>query len=502
MAQVAGSVLGAGALLVPTAFAGAGNAPLVSLAVAGCLVLWSLLMSASGGSTAGGSVGFVRARLGDGAGTGLTAMYFAGFVVGQAAIAMAAGAYAARAAAPLLSGRYAGPVAVVAGMAVLALAAGGAIGGVPFSSAARRVRLTCALALAVAGWLRPDLLPPTDDPVSGALLIALPVLFAWVGLEGAIPGTGSGWRMPAASLCAVPAVAVFYAVLLAPSATAPRETSGVAALPVLYGLSAMVVCASYCLTNLRAMGAQATRLRHFRSPAEREASKAGIAVAFAAACAVLTLAHVARWGVATLLLGPGAMTAGIYLVMALAALRPMRTPRSPVPGDARPDEELGAAPSPGGAAIVIRAAVPADLPAVAELCAAHAAYEKAGPVPADLAVRLEPVLFATTPRAWCLVAERDGELIGYTTYSLEFSTWEATDYVHMDCLFIAEPHRGGGLGRRLLDTVRDAAGALGARQVQWQTPDWNADAIRFYDRAGASARSKMRYALPTAGPGD
>ncbi|MEU3529800.1 GNAT family N-acetyltransferase [Streptomyces sp. NPDC038707] len=149
---------------------------------------------------------------------------------------------------------------------------------------------------------------------------------------------------------------------------------------------------------------------------------------------------------------------------------------------------------PGG---VIRPATAADLPAIARLCAAHAAFERAEPVPVDLATRLEPVLFSAHPRAWCLVVDHGGELIGYATYSREFSTWQATDYVHLDCLFVTEPHRGEGWGHALLNAVKDAAAASGATHMQWQTPDWNTDAIRFYHRARAEARPKVRFSLPT-----
>ena len=39
---------------------------------------------------------------------------------------------------------------------------------------------------------------------------------------------------------------------------------------------------------------------------------------------------------------------------------------------------------------VIRPATEADLPAIADLCAAPSAFERAGAVPADLATRLSP----------------------------------------------------------------------------------------------------------------
>ncbi|MFE9425269.1 GNAT family N-acetyltransferase [Kitasatospora sp. NPDC006697] len=152
----------------------------------------------------------------------------------------------------------------------------------------------------------------------------------------------------------------------------------------------------------------------------------------------------------------------------------------------------------GGA---IRPATPADLPALARLCAAHAEFERADPVPADLADRLGTALFAAAPRAWCLVVERAGELIGYASFSREFSTWQAADHLHLDCLFVTEPHRGGGWGGALLAAVRGSAADLGAAEVQWQTPEWNADAIRFYRRAGAVGRPKVRFALPVAADG-
>ncbi|MFE9848620.1 GNAT family N-acetyltransferase [Streptomyces sp. NPDC005576] len=155
------------------------------------------------------------------------------------------------------------------------------------------------------------------------------------------------------------------------------------------------------------------------------------------------------------------------------------------------------APRPGG---TVRRALLADLPKVAEMCAAHAAFEGAGPVPADLATRLESALLPADPRAWCFVGDHEGELTGYATCSLEFSTWQASDYIHLDCLFVTETHRGEGWGRRLLDAVTRTAAARSLAQVQWQTPEWNADAIRFYTRAGAQASPKVRFSLPVQIP--
>ncbi|MDH6110282.1 ribosomal protein S18 acetylase RimI-like enzyme [Kitasatospora sp. MAP12-15] len=141
--------------------------------------------------------------------------------------------------------------------------------------------------------------------------------------------------------------------------------------------------------------------------------------------------------------------------------------------------------------MLIRPATPADLPALAALCADHARYERSGPVAADLAERLHPALFGAAPRLAALVlVAPDGELAGYATWSREFSTWTGAEYTHLDCLYVDAAHRSGGHGRRLIEAV---IAETDAGPLQWQTPDWNTGAQRFYDRLGAHGTAKIRY---------
>jgi len=146
------------------------------------------------------------------------------------------------------------------------------------------------------------------------------------------------------------------------------------------------------------------------------------------------------------------------------------------------------------AAVRIRRARAADLEQILGLCAEHAAFEGAAFAPGHARWPLSRLLFGRRPRLRCLVAETGGRLAGYATYAAEVSTWRAASYLHMDCLFVREAFRNAGLGRRLLERVAAAARAQGCRIVEWQTPSWNADAIRFYERAGAKGSPKVRYA--------
>ncbi|MEV7521075.1 GNAT family N-acetyltransferase [Streptomyces sp. NPDC091371] len=150
---------------------------------------------------------------------------------------------------------------------------------------------------------------------------------------------------------------------------------------------------------------------------------------------------------------------------------------------------------------VIRRALVGDLPRLVELIHEHVAYEKSAPRPPGLAERLGPRIFAEGARLWVLLAENpDGEVAGYAACSEEFAFWDGRPYLHMDCLYLAEEARGHGLGAALMDAVADLARELGLDHVEWQTPDWNEGAIRFYDRLGATGRPKRRYALPVDRP--
>lgn len=142
---------------------------------------------------------------------------------------------------------------------------------------------------------------------------------------------------------------------------------------------------------------------------------------------------------------------------------------------------------------VVRPAAPEDLEAIVALCGEHAAFERAAFSAERTRVALGAFLFAKRPRAWCLVVELRGTLIGYATYSLEFSTWRASEYAHMDCLYLKDSARNAGIGRELIHRVRAAAGQLGCALIEWQTPSWNRAAVRFYDRLGAVGSPKIRY---------
>ncbi|HEY3569049.1 MAG TPA: GNAT family N-acetyltransferase [Thermoanaerobaculia bacterium] len=85
-----------------------------------------------------------------------------------------------------------------------------------------------------------------------------------------------------------------------------------------------------------------------------------------------------------------------------------------------------------------------------------------------------------------LVAEREGEVVGYT-----YAGIEGTDYMALrgpaGALYdiVVDPaHRGQGVGRMLLDATLDALEAKGAPRVVLSTAEGNKAAQRLFARAG------------------
>ncbi|MCH9650601.1 MAG: GNAT family N-acetyltransferase [Deltaproteobacteria bacterium] len=139
-----------------------------------------------------------------------------------------------------------------------------------------------------------------------------------------------------------------------------------------------------------------------------------------------------------------------------------------------------------------------DLPELVELCREHAAFEQAPWVEKERLAGLRD-LFLTSDDSRCWVLDAPDELAGFASASLELATWDAQRYLHLDCLYLREAYRGQGLGLALVERVAQAALEMGAVNLQWQTPEWNDGAERFYRRLGAVPQRKLRFTLSLHG---
>ncbi|MEM7485686.1 MAG: GNAT family N-acetyltransferase [Bacteroidota bacterium] len=143
----------------------------------------------------------------------------------------------------------------------------------------------------------------------------------------------------------------------------------------------------------------------------------------------------------------------------------------------------------------IRFARPDDIEGILDLCEAHAIYERSNYSRNGKKTRLKNDLFGNDKKLFCLVVESNNELIGYATYMKQYATWSASEYIYMDCLFLKKRARGMGIGEKLIQTIKVEGEQIDCQRIEWQTPDFNHRAIKFYNRIGASSRTKERFFL-------
>lgn len=74
-----------------------------------------------------------------------------------------------------------------------------------------------------------------------------------------------------------------------------------------------------------------------------------------------------------------------------------------------------------------------------------------------------------------------------------YSTWKGRR-LYLEDIVVTEAARGQRIGERLFRACAAHAVEQGHSGMLWQVLDWNTDAMRFYDRFGASYSDEWRNA--------
>src|SRR5689334_15295987 len=104
------------------------------------------------------------------------------------------------------------------------------------------------------------------------------------------------------------------------------------------------------------------------------------------------------------------------------------------------------APVPRGSGARIRAAVPADVPAVAQFIVDLARYERREHEVERDDARLHAHLFGHAPVCAALLADVADKPVGFALFFTSYSTFRMQPCVHLEDLFVQPEHRGNGIG--------------------------------------------------------
>jgi GNAT superfamily N-acetyltransferase len=136
--------------------------------------------------------------------------------------------------------------------------------------------------------------------------------------------------------------------------------------------------------------------------------------------------------------------------------------------------------------VSIRSATPADVPTMLRFVRELATYEREP----DAVLATEPMmaeaLFGSDPAAAALIAERDGEAIGFALYFFTYSTWTGRRGLWLEDLYVTTEARGSGAGAALLRALAGVALDRDCARFEWTVLDWNTPAIDFYRAKGAA----------------
>jgi GNAT superfamily N-acetyltransferase len=148
--------------------------------------------------------------------------------------------------------------------------------------------------------------------------------------------------------------------------------------------------------------------------------------------------------------------------------------------------------TPTAARATVRFATRADLPVIVALIRELAIYERLEHLATATPEKLEPQLFGEKPACECLIAEQDGEPVGFALFFHNFSTYLCRKGLYLEDLFVRPTARGTGMGKRLLQGLAQTAVERDCGRFEWSVLDWNVDAQAFYQRMGATLLPDLR----------
>ena len=89
-------------------------------------------------------------------------------------------------------------------------------------------------------------------------------------------------------------------------------------------------------------------------------------------------------------------------------------------------------------------------------------------------------------KAEVILAEIDGEAVGFALFFHNFSTFLGRDGIYLEDLFVKPEHRGKGYGKALLRELARIAVERRCGRLEWACLDWNKPSIDFYLSIGAT----------------
>jgi GNAT superfamily N-acetyltransferase len=145
--------------------------------------------------------------------------------------------------------------------------------------------------------------------------------------------------------------------------------------------------------------------------------------------------------------------------------------------------------------LLIRDVTEADEARWREMWDAYCAFYETEMPPEVTDATWRRVLDPGTADFGALVAEQDGEVIGFANYVLHPYTWSTGVQCYLHDLYVDPEARGAGIGEALIKALQRRGAEAGWTRIHWLTHESNERARRLYDRF-APPTGFIQYRIP------
>jgi len=143
--------------------------------------------------------------------------------------------------------------------------------------------------------------------------------------------------------------------------------------------------------------------------------------------------------------------------------------------------------------IYIRSALLSDVTEIIRMMRDFAEFEKLSDSFTVTEKSLADAMFGRDGFVEGLIVENGDEPVGYMLFYPYFASFSGQTGLYLEDVYIEQPFRGQGIGEALLRRLAHTARGRGCERIDFQVLDWNAPAIRFYQKLGAVSNDDERH---------
>ena len=135
---------------------------------------------------------------------------------------------------------------------------------------------------------------------------------------------------------------------------------------------------------------------------------------------------------------------------------------------------------------IIKKVSPENFDVLLGLIIALAEFEQLAPPDMEARARLRKDCFSENPRFESYLGSIGGKAVSYIIIFETYSSFLAKPTLYLEDLFVLPEYRRNGVGFQLFQFLARLAVERRCGRMEWQVLDWNENAIKFYDRLGAT----------------